>query len=60
MKDNDFEVHPRGTARELKMSRELVTEMYQLIKQYGPGIFPLEISTKLNALVEYLTNQVEN
>ena len=60
MKDNDFEVHPRGTARELKMSRELVTEMYQLINQYGPGIFPREISTKLNALVEYLTSQVEN
>ena len=62
MKDNDFEVHPRGTARELKMSRELVAIMceHRLKNPYGPGMFTKEITTKLDALVEYLTSQVEN
>ena len=35
MQDNDFEVHPRGTSEELRLSRELATEIQQSLDQYG-------------------------
>lgn len=53
VKSNDFEVHPIGTAQELKMSRDLVIEMAQLQKQYGTGIFHKTISDKLNTLLGF-------
>jgi hypothetical protein len=38
MQDNDFEVHPRGTSEELRLSRELATEIQQSLDQYGQVI----------------------
>jgi hypothetical protein len=37
---SDFEVHERGTAAELKASRELSKEIEQAIEQWGEGILP--------------------
>ena len=41
--NGDFEVHPRGTAEELRRSRELANAIEQLIVQYGEGILPHSI-----------------
>ena len=41
--NGDFEVHERGTALELKASRELAREIEQAIEQWGEGIIPLNI-----------------
>ena len=40
---SDFEVHDRGTASELKASRELSTAIEQAIEQWGEGIIPLDV-----------------
>jgi hypothetical protein len=40
---SDFEVHDRGTASELKASRELSTAIEQAIEQWGEGIIPRDI-----------------
>jgi len=48
--NGDFEVHPRGTAEELRRSRELATVIDQLIVQYGEGIIPKSILDKYKPL----------
>ncbi len=48
--NGDFEVHERGTAEELKRSRDLVTAIDQLIIQYGEGIIPRNILEKYKPL----------
>lgn len=48
--NGDFEVHERGTAEELRRSRELVTAIDQLINQYGEGIVPRPILDKFMPL----------
>lgn len=35
---SDFEVHERGTATELRLSRALSTEITQTLQQYGQVI----------------------
>jgi len=40
---SDFEVHERGTAAELKASRELATTIEQAIDQWGEGIIPRDV-----------------
>jgi len=59
MNTDNFEVHPNGTAQELKLCRELVQSMAQLQKQFGPGIFHKPISDKLNTLIEFYVNLCE-
>ena len=59
VKSNDFEVHPIGTAQELKITRDLVIEMAQLQKQYGTGIFHKTISDKLNVLLAFYDKLIE-
>ena len=40
---SDFEVHPRGTAEEIRMSRELASTIQQQIDQWGERIINQEI-----------------
>ena len=57
VKSNDFEVHPIGTAQELKLCRELIWEMAQLQNQYG--VFHKTVLDKLNAVLEFYKKQNE-
>jgi hypothetical protein len=41
-KSNDFEVHPRGTAQEIALYRELAREIESVTEQYG-SVVPLQI-----------------
>lgn len=40
---SDFEVHPRGTAEEIRLSRELASTIQQQIDQWGERIINQEI-----------------
>lgn len=57
VKSNDFEVHPIGTAQELKLCRDLISEMAQLQNQYG--VFHKTVLDKLNAVLEFYKKQNE-
>lgn len=59
-KSNDFEVHEIGTTQELKLCRALIDEMAQVSKQYGRGIFPATIADKLDNLIAFYANIIEN
>ena len=59
-KSNDFEVHDIGTTQEIKLSRELTREMSLVAQQYGAGIFPHNVLTKLNALLGFYKQQMDN
>ena len=48
--NGDFEVHERGTAEELRRSRDLVNAIEQLIIQYGEGIIPRSVLEKYKPL----------
>ncbi len=50
--DSKFEVHPEGTATELRLSRELVRVM-----EKSGGVLPSEISTSLKELMNFHTKQ---
>lgn len=45
-----FESCPAGTFEEIRLSRELVREMEQMIEQYGKGIFPISVLQAYNRL----------
>jgi hypothetical protein len=55
----DFETHDRGTAEELKLSRELAESIYQLINQYGEGIIPHSIQVPYKKLKEHYNKVIE-
>lgn len=57
---NDFEVHPRGTANEIALSRKLVQELTDLIETYQPGILPVNVLRSYNSLIEHYNTQMEN
>ena len=40
---SDFETMPRGTIMEVKLSRELVLAMEEVMKVQGRGAFPAEV-----------------
>lgn len=46
----DFEACPRGTFEEIRLSRELVREMEQVMESYGKGIFPINVTQAYNRL----------
>jgi len=48
---SDFEVHPIGTAEEVRLSRALANEITQITHQYG-GVVPLNVMTAYNRLYE--------
>lgn len=51
--DSGFEVHPEGTATELRLSRELVRVM-----EKSGGVLPSDISTTLEELTNFYTKQI--
>jgi hypothetical protein len=56
---NDFEVHPRGTAREIKLSRDLAREIDQVTRQYG-NVVPEDVLNAFYKLKEYYALQIES
>ena len=50
---SDFETHPLGTQKEIELSRALVKAITQLIRQFGEGIVPREISLPYQALKDH-------
>jgi hypothetical protein len=56
---NDFEVHPRGSFTEVKLSRELVAAIEQVTQQYGSGIIPTSVLNAYLKLKEHYAIQIE-
>ena len=56
---SDFEVHEIGTAREIKLSRDLAREIEQSIRQYGNAI-PENVFNAYLKLKEYYALQIES
>jgi hypothetical protein len=54
---NDFETHPKGTAEEIKLSRELARAIDQIIKQYGI-IVPQSVIRPYNRLLEHYQKEM--
>ena len=54
----DFEVHPIGTAIELKLSRELAREIEQITQQYG-GVVPQNVLNVYFKLKNHYAVQLE-
>lgn len=54
----DFETHVRGTATEIRLSRELVKEMEQIMVQHGRGIFPANVLSAYDKLVSHHSLQL--
>lgn len=55
---NDFEVHPRGTAEEIRLSRALANAIEQVIHQYG-GVVPHNVVLAYNQLMECYAKQIQ-
>ena len=55
----DFEVHPIGTANEIKLSRQLSSEIEQITQQYGDGIVPNSVFKAYKELIDYYAMQIE-
>lgn len=56
---SDFEVHPIGTAREIRLSRDLAREIEQVTQQYG-GVIPHNVMQAYLKLTEYYARQIES
>ena len=56
---SDFEVHPIGTAREIRLSRDLAKEIEQTISQYG-NVIPQNVLNSYMKLREYYGRQIES
>jgi hypothetical protein len=54
----DFEVHPIGTAEEIRLSRALANEIEQITHQYGK-VVPHNVILAYNNLVEHYTHQMQ-
>lgn len=57
---SDFEVHPIGTATEIKYSRELANAIEQITYQYGNGIVPEPILRAYLKLRQHYAMQIES
>jgi hypothetical protein len=55
----DFEVHPIGTANEIKLSRQLSSAIEQITHQYGVGIVPNSVFKAYKELTDYYAVQIE-
>ena len=55
---NDFEVHEIGTARELKLSRDLSREIEETTRQYG-NMIPQNVLNAYYKLREHYAKQIE-
>ena len=56
---SDFEVHNIGTARELKLSRDLAREIDQITRQYG-NVVPENVMNAYLKLKEHYALQIES
>lgn len=56
----DFETHAIGTAKELRLSRELAAQMKQVGEQFGFGLFPQNVLNVYNELMAHYSTQIEN
>ena len=54
---NDFETHPKGTAEEIRLSRELARAIDQSIKQYGI-VVPQSVIKPYNCLLEHYQKEM--
>ena len=54
---NDYETHPKGTAEEIRLSRELARSIDQIIKQYGI-IVPQSVIKPYNKLLEHYQKEM--
>jgi hypothetical protein len=55
----DFETHPRGTATEIRLSRELANEIEQAGQQWGLGVLPENVLKAYHALSQHYAVQIE-
>jgi hypothetical protein len=60
MSTNDFEVHPRGTADELRLSRELMEAMRVEMESFGKGLFPHAVTQAYNRLYGQYIRQIQS
>jgi hypothetical protein len=58
--NNDFEVHPRGTATEIRCARELMEAIRMEMETYGEGIVPHSIRQAYNRLYGQYIRQVQS
>lgn len=56
----DFEVLPRGSTEEIRLSRELMKVMNQTAESYGKGIFPSNVIIWFDALNAHHVKQIES
>jgi hypothetical protein len=56
---NDFEVHPRGTGEELRLSRELSNEIQKSLDWLGETL-PVGVRQAHNRLYAYYIKQIES
>lgn len=54
----DFETHPRGTAEEIRLSRQLAREIQWVID--SGGVMPVQIRTQYEKLNKHYQLQMEN
>ena len=54
----DFEVHPRGTAEEIALSRALANQIEQITHQYG-GVVPHNVMLAYNKLCDHYMKQIQ-
>ena len=57
---DDFEVLPRGSIQELKLSRELVAAIEQITSQFGTGIVPHSVFTAYAKLRDHHAIRMES
>ena len=56
---SDFEVHDIGTAREIKLSRDLAREIDQVTRQFG-NVVPENVMNAYLKLKEHYALQIES
>ena len=56
---SDFEVHPIGTAREIRLSRDLARAIESNIEQYG-NVVPHDVLQAYLKLKDYYAYQIES
>jgi len=57
--NGNFEVHPIGTATEMRLARELVAVIEQMTDQFGEGIVPYNVFKAYSELHDHYVTQLE-